>query len=35
MDKQAVIAYCKTLPGYNYAYTNNSNMLYAVHIDVV
>jgi hypothetical protein len=34
MDKTAVIAYMRTLPGYSYAYTNEGNMRYAVHIEV-
>lgn len=34
MDKNAVIAYMQTLPNYQYAYTNESNMKYAVHIGV-
>lgn len=34
MNKTEVIKYCKTLPYYNYAYTNNTNMKYAVHLDI-
>ena len=31
MNKQEVIDYCKTLPSYGYAYTNEDNMKNAVH----
>lgn len=31
MNKQEVIEFCKTLPSYGYAYTNEDNMKYAVH----
>lgn len=34
MNKQEVINYCKTLPSYGYAYTNEDNMKYAVHYEI-
>lgn len=34
MNKYSVISYIKSLPNYNYSYTNNTNMKYAIHYDV-
>ena len=34
VNKNLVLAYVKTLPEVKYAYTNNTNMKYAVHINV-
>lgn len=34
INTSEVVEYCKRLPFYNYAYTNNTNMKGAVHLDV-
>ena len=34
INKNTVLAYVKTIPNVRYAYTNNTNMKYAVHLNI-